>query len=98
MIFLIATLTIKPGSFDAIMEAVTPCLHATRKEEGCISYDLHRSVDDDNKLVFVERWESLEHLNAHFQTPHLIAWREAGEQYFLDRKIEIITPQNVEVR
>ena len=90
MIYLIATLTIKPGSLDNIMEAVRPCIEATRKEDGCISYDLHRNVTEPDQLVFVERWESRPQLDAHFSTPHLIAWREAGEPFFLDRKIEII--------
>lgn len=98
MLFLIATLKIKPGSLPAIMDAVAPCLEATRKEEGCISYDLHQSVSDENILVFVERWTDRPSLEAHFETPHLIAWREVGEQFFLDRKIEIIEGGNIEVR
>ena len=56
MIYLIATLTIKPGSMPAIMEGVMPCIEATRKETGCISYDLFQSTTDENTLVFVERW------------------------------------------
>ncbi len=95
---LIATLTIKPGSLPAIREAVQPCIDATRKEEGCISYDLHQSLTDENTLVFVERWETREALEAHFQTPHLIAWRGAGEPFFLDRKIEIIENADIEIR
>lgn len=96
MIFLIATLTIKPGSLPAIREAVMPCIEATRKEEGCVSYDLHESITDPNTLVFVERWESREALTAHFSAPHLIAWRDAGGEYFTGRKIEIIHPDHVE--
>lgn len=98
MIYLIATLKIKPGSLPAILEGVAPCIEGTRKEPGNISYDLHQSVTDENTLVFVERWEDRASLEAHFETPHLIAWREAGEQFFLDRKIEIITPEDVIVR
>lgn len=98
MIYLIATLTIKPGSQPTIMEAVAPCIEATRKEAGCISYDLFQSTTDENILTFVERWESREALENHFKEPHLIAWREAGEPLFLDRKIEIITPEDVVVR
>lgn len=98
MIHLIATLTIKPGSLDAIREAVMPCIEATRREDGCVSYDLHQSLTDENTLVFVERWETRAHLEAHFDTPHLIAWREAGSPYFLDRKIEIIEGGDVEIR
>lgn len=98
MIHLIATLTIKPGSLDAIREAVMPCIEATRREDGCVSYDLHQSLTDENTLVFVERWETRAHLEAHFDTPHLIAWREAGSPYFIDRKIEIIEGGDVEFR
>ena len=98
MLYLIATLKIKPGSMPAILEAVKPCIEATRKEKGCISYDLHQSVSDENQLVFVERWTDKASLEAHFKEPHLIAWRDAGSQYFLDRKIEIIENGDVEIR
>lgn len=98
MTYLIATLKIKPGSLPAILEAVAPCIEATRKEQGCISYDLHQSVTDENTLVFVERWESTDALNAHFETPHLIAWRDAGSPFLLDRRIEIIENADVEIR
>lgn len=96
MIFLIATLTIKPGSLPAIREAVMPCIEATRLEPGCISYDLHESITDPDTLVFVERWTNREALTEHFSAPHLIAWRDAGAGYFVDRKIEIIHPDHVE--
>lgn len=98
MIYLIATLHIKPGSLPTIMEAVAPCIEATRKETGCISYDLVQSLTDENTLMFVERWTDKAALDAHFHEPHLIAWREAGEPFFLGRKIEIIEPANVEER
>ena len=97
MIYLIATLHIKPGSMDAIYEAVMPCIEATREEEGCISYDLHRSITSENKLVFVEAWRDRAALDAHFKEPHLAAWRAAGSPYFESVQIEIIDPAGVEV-
>ena len=96
MIYLIATLTIKPGSLPAIREAVMPCIEATRREDGCISSDLHESITEPNTLIFVERWVSRDALTAHFSAPHLIAWRDAGAEYFVGRKIEIIHPDHVE--
>jgi len=95
MIYLIATLKIKPGSLPAIEQAVAPCIEATRKEKGCISYDLFQSTTDPETLTFVERWENQAAVDAHFKEPHLIAWREAGEQFFLERRIEIIHPESV---
>lgn len=58
----------------------------TRKEEGCISYSLYKEKDDPQILTFLEVWEDMEHLEAHFKTPHfteivpeLAKIREKGE-------------------
>ncbi|NKB50818.1 MAG: antibiotic biosynthesis monooxygenase [Rhizobiaceae bacterium] len=90
MIYLVATLTIKPGSLPNFIDAAKTCIEATRREAGCISYDLHQSQTDENTLVFVERWENQESLDGHFNAPHFAVWREAGGPYFTSRKIEII--------
>jgi len=42
----------------------------TRKENGCIQYDLLRDNADEAHFVFVETWESQAHLEAHFKAPH----------------------------
>lgn len=97
MIHLIATLTIQPGSLEKVVAAAQPCIDATREEEGCISYDLLVDVTDNTRVKFVECWETRAALDAHFETPHLQAWREAGGQYFTSRHIEIITDGKVEV-
>lgn len=90
MIYMVATLKIKPGSLPEFIAAAKTCIAETRKEEGCISYDLHQSVTDDDTLVFVERWTDQAAVDAHFQADHFKVWREIGSPYFLDRKIEIV--------
>ena len=95
MIYLVATLKIKPGSLPAILEAVMPCIEGTRKEPGNISYDLLHSQTDENTLVFVERWQDQAAIDNHFIEPHFTAWREAGAQFFESRTIEIIHPEKV---
>lgn len=98
MIYLVATLKIEQGSIDKIRALVAPCIEGTRQEKGNISYDLFQSVTDENTLTFVERWDNQDAIDNHFTEPHFLAWREAASPYFLDRKIEIITPENVEER
>ena len=95
MIFVISTIRIKPGAQDACIAAAKPCVAETRKENGCLSYDLHASVTEAEKLVFVERWESRAHLDAHARTPHFQAWREAAGPLIVDRNIEVIHPEKV---
>jgi len=95
MIYVIATITIKPGSAASVLEAANPCIKATREETGCISYDLTQSMNDENTLTFVERWESYDNLKSHFNQPHMLLWREKGAQFITDRNIEIITAESV---
>lgn len=96
MIFVIATLSIKAGAREHLLGPARACIADTRKEDGCIAYDLLGSVTDDDTMVFVERWESREHLTAHSKQPHLATWREASAPYLISRTIEIIHPDKVE--
>lgn|SRR5690554_3910176 len=96
MIYVIATLTIKPGSREALEAPAAACIAETIKEKGCISYELFASMHDSEKLVFVEQWETREDLTAHSQTPHLQAWREASAPHLVERRIEVVHPDRVE--
>ena len=62
MIYVVATLTIKPETRAEFIAAATACIKETRKEPGNIAYDLHESVTDPTKMVFVEQWENAEAL------------------------------------
>lgn len=45
---------------------------ATRREPGCLSYELLQREDHPTSLLLTEEWESREHLRAHTQTEHFI--------------------------
>lgn len=96
MILVIARLVIKPGSIPHLLGPARLVIEATRREEGCIAYDLFTSTTEPDGLVFVERWATREALSLHARTPHVAAWREAGKPYVIERRIEIVTPEKVE--
>ena len=99
MIYVVATLTIKPESHAEFIAAATACIKETRKEAGCIAYDLHESVTDHSKMVFVEQWENAEALVPHRAAEHMKAFgRIAKNCITAPPKIEIITPEKVDVR
>ncbi len=52
-------------------------IEPTRKENGCISYELYQDTVNPGKFVFIENWQSQEHLDIHLKTPHLVAAGEA---------------------
>ena len=46
----------------------------TRKEDGCIVYELLRSADAPGGFLFYEVWASREAHTAHTRTPHFLRW------------------------
>jgi quinol monooxygenase YgiN len=97
MIYVIATASVKPDKREDFKRGAVACIAGTRKEDGCLLYDLHESITDPTRFVFVEQWTTRDALGAHARTPHLREWRKiVGECAAAPTKIEIITPDNVE--
>lgn len=42
----------------------------TRKEEGCISYNLFMDIKDNSILTMIEEWENSDALDKHIKTEH----------------------------
>lgn len=73
MITIIAMFDVKPECAEAFRELAAPCIEASRKEEGNVSYSFYTGKDDKNKFFFVEVWKDesaiAEHnASAHFQS------------------------------
>ena len=67
---LVVTFTVKKGEEKALMDLAKPCVEATRKEKGCIHYDLQQDLDDPTKFILYERWKSPAALEAHMAEEH----------------------------
>ncbi|WP_152046694.1 putative quinol monooxygenase [Aureimonas psammosilenae] len=96
MLHLIATIRIKPGTVNEVAKAAIPCIEATRKEQGCIRYDMLVDVMDETNVTFVEEWESRALLDAHVRSAHVKAWHEAGKPFIVSEHIAVITPAKIE--
>lgn len=83
MIVVQGDFVIKPGQRDAAIAAMQAVARATQQEAGCIRYNFYADLEDPNKFIVYEEWESLEHLNAHLSLekpqPHMTAFRKANE-------------------
>jgi quinol monooxygenase YgiN len=71
----LARITAKAGLEDAVFSELVTLVEKTRREEGCITYDLYRSSSDPSIFTFHETWRSREDLERHFEKPHLLAFR-----------------------
>lgn len=96
MIYVVATLIVKSEKRADFLENARDVIAATRREPGCLTYDLTSSITEPNEFIFVERWESREALAGHFETPHFLRWRKLCGEYLDGRKLEIIKPESVE--
>jgi quinol monooxygenase YgiN len=67
---LIVRFQVKEGQQKAMLAAAKPCVKASRKEKGCLSYELHQDIADPTKFVFYERWKSPRDLAAHLKAEH----------------------------
>ena len=76
MIVVTAKFKCFPNMRNKVVEFAHPCVEATRKEKGCLRYELFISSEDDVTLQFIEEWADLDSLRAHMGTPHLAKFAE----------------------
>jgi quinol monooxygenase YgiN len=74
-VVLTASVKAKKGHEDAVKEALLALVEPTRKEPGCLCYNLHQSKSDSTMFMFYEQWASKDALDAHGKTPHMTALR-----------------------
>jgi quinol monooxygenase YgiN len=65
----------KPGKEAAVEKALLELVAHTRREQGCLNYDLHVSTVDPAHFLFYENWTSKADLDRHAQSAHIQAFR-----------------------
>jgi quinol monooxygenase YgiN len=71
---LVVLLKSREGQEPLLEAELRALVGPTRKEDGCITYDLHRGADTPSSFLLHEVWESREAHRLHTQTPHFIRW------------------------
>ncbi|MDY9923579.1 putative quinol monooxygenase [Methanobacterium sp.] len=89
MIIVTATITAKPTKRDEIISKSQDLIKSTRLEPGCISYDLYASIEDENVLIMLEKWENREVLDVHMKTEHFKMFGTVIEE-FVAKEISIV--------
>ncbi|WP_419868188.1 putative quinol monooxygenase [Chryseobacterium sp. CT-SW4] len=74
-----------------LMEAVElfqTLVRETRKEEGCLQYDLIEDKDNKGTFFLIELWESVEYHNNHIGQDHLLDFRKNASK-ILEKSSEV---------
>lgn len=85
-IVLLVRYTTQSGMRGKFVEAVmaSGILDQIRKEKGCVSYNYYEDVEDPDKLLLVEEWESEEDQQKHLQMSHMEMLKQIKGKYVLD--------------
>ena len=59
-------------SFSELLKILGP----TRKEKGCLQYELHQDIEDPSIFMFYEIWETTDLWKAHDTKAHIVAFKE----------------------
>ncbi len=88
LITVVAVMHAKPGKEAELRAAALALVEPTRKEEGCVQYDLHQHLSDPSWLVFYENWTSAGHLDRHGKSPHITAFRAVAPDLVDTSRVE----------
>ena len=82
----VAMLRARDGKGDDLQEALAANAVKTRNEAGCLSYVVHRGLDDRDRFSIYETWTTREALADHFETPHMQALARRREELMEHRE------------
>ena len=67
----IAQVKASQGKEAEVRRELLSLIAPSRKDDGCLNYDLHQAVDNPAMFLFHENWTSKGHLDRHLQKPDL---------------------------
>jgi quinol monooxygenase YgiN len=71
---LVVLLRAKEGQEPLLEAELRALISPTRREEGCLTYDLHRALEIPGAFLLHEVWATREHHRLHTKTPHFLRW------------------------
>ena len=67
----VARVVARPGKEEELRALLRGLIEPTRREPGCVTYELLQNKAEPTDFTFVEEWNSEADLDAHLQSPHL---------------------------
>jgi quinol monooxygenase YgiN len=86
-------LKVKDGAADKFEAAFAKARTETKKEKGCLAYDLNREAKTPGRYLVYERWADLPALEAHLASAHFKALLgELGDVLDGDPEVKVLVP------
>ena len=99
MIHVLASIKVKPGKRNILLEHLKSNIPNVIKEKGCIEYNSTIDVDyqmdnqtfDENMVTIIEKWENFDSLKKHMHAPHMLSYRENVKDLVENTSLKILT-------
>ena len=99
MIHVLASIQVKPGKRNTFLEIFKTNVPNVLQEEGCVEYSPVVDIDagltpqvlNENIVTIIEKWGTLENLEAHLKAPHMLAYREKVQDLVEGTSLKVLT-------
>ncbi len=76
---IVARIKANKDKVELVKSELLKLIEPTRKEEGCLKYDLHQDNENPAVFIFYENWTSRELWQKHMNNTHLAEYMKATE-------------------
>ena len=100
-VHVVAIVTARPGKRAELLQAFQANVPNVHAEDGCIEYVATVDAEDAGSVqtpfgadtfVVVEKWASLDALEAHAAAPHMAAYAARTKDLIASRSIHVLSP------
>lgn len=77
--------------------AAQACIAATRKEQGCLAYEIHESLTQPCRFVSYESWETRADIDRHMASAHVATFLETARACVAaPAVVEVVEPRSID--
>ncbi|QZY56191.1 putative quinol monooxygenase [Crassaminicella profunda] len=70
MLQVVSKIYVKEDQIDEFVEVFKGMVEPSRKEEGCIQYEMYQDEENPRIFIVLEQWKTKEDFDQHFKTEH----------------------------
>jgi quinol monooxygenase YgiN len=85
----VAHFTAKSGKEAALLELLRGLIEPTRKEAGCLRYELNQEIENPAAYTFAEKFRNREAFDAHAKSPYIKSFGERSAGLFESRQVRL---------
>ncbi len=86
-LYIVAVLRFKESDLIEAIELLKKLTHETKKEEGCLQYDVVEDRQEKGVFFITELWETAEHHHQHSVSEHIDEFRRNSSKLIESKEV-----------